>query len=430
MTAFVPAPGAVVADKYRLDQPLGKGAMGAVWRATQLALDRPVAIKLLHVHVAAREEAAVRFSREARVAASLVHPSSVAVLDFGEFEGTLYLVMELVTGTSLRERMQREPPSFVEAISIARHVATALAAAHQIRLVHRDIKPENVILPAGHPAEPAKVVDFGLAFIVDADVPQQMGRMTADGSVAGTPAYMSPEQVRGGSIGPPSDVYSLGCMLYELIAGKPPFTGAVGEILTRHAYAPPIALRQLELAEAPPAAVDELVQAMLSKSPSARPTASRVASALAAYATKDADRAGRSSMPVIERQQRAVPRSAEQTTGELEAEVEQGFAVGVLHPLPEELGLALAAAGIQVTEWPRGEVGREEIVFAEQATVDQLAALVGAGKNVLADIEAADATQLPALIHAGVADAIVRPHDPDALVRRLWRSHRLARQRP
>jgi serine/threonine-protein kinase len=416
--------GSTIASKYRLEEVLGKGATGTVWRAVQLELDRPVALKLLHAPIAANDDAHVRFSREARVAASLDHPSSVAVLDFGEDQGSLYLVMELVTGESLRARLLREPLSLAHAVAIVRQIATALAAAHKIRLVHRDIKPENVILPAGFPPPPAKVVDFGLAFIVDPDDPLRVGRVTLDGSVAGTPAYMSPEQVRGGSIGPASDIYSLGCLLYELIAGKPPFTGPVGEVLTRQAYAPPIPLRQLELEPAPPEAIDTLVQAMLSKSPSSRPTASRVVALLAPYESDDDARIGRTSAPLIERHERAVPRAQAPSADPLGAS-DGGFDLGVTELLSDELALAFATSGIRVHRWPAGEIGPERIVWADGASLQSLAALAAAGKAVVTDVAAGNAATLPALIHAGVADAIVRPHDPDDLVRRLFRVHRL-----
>lgn len=414
------APGHVIAQKYRLEEVLGRGATGTVWRATQLGLQRAVAIKLLHAQIAAREEARIRFAREARVAASLDHPSSVAVLDFGDDDGVLYLVMELVAGESLRERVSRAPIPITEAATIVRQVATALAAAHRIRLVHRDIKPENVILPGDR--LPAKVVDFGLAFIADPDELQQMGRVTTDGSVAGTPAYMSPEQVRGGSLGPPSDVYSLGCVLYELIAGRPPFVGAVGEVITRHAYAPPIALRQLELPEPPRQEIDELVLNMLSKSPSSRPTAARVSALLSPHESPEDRRVGRTSAPAIERSLRAVG-----VVGGVTDATERGeLGVGVIGELSSELELAFAASGIRVVTWPAGEVGAERIVWAAGVSVERAAALAASGKAVVTDVAKGDAAALPRLIRAGVADAVVRPHDSDDVIRRLWRVHRLA----
>jgi eukaryotic-like serine/threonine-protein kinase len=412
----VPEPGDLVAGKYRLDAELGRGATGTVWRAVQTGLERTVAIKLMHAQIANRDDARVRFAREARVAASLQHPSSVAVLDFGEDRDGLFLVMELVEGETLRTRMQRGPLGLRASAAVVRQIATALSAAHRIRLVHRDIKPENVILPGDGSA--AKVVDFGLAFIVDPLDAPLIGRVTHDGSVVGTPAYMSPEQVRGASVAPPADVYALGCVFYELLAARPPFVGNVGEVLTRHAYATAIALRQLDLPERPPAAIDSLVAAMLAKSSASRPSASRVAAALADYEGPSAVRAGRTSVPVLERGARMVEAAPAEAarTGEL--------SVGVIGALGGELELALLAAELRIRRWDDGERDGD-VVWLREATPDRVAALVGEGHVVVAGIPSSDATRLPALIRAGAADAVVEPIDGDDLVRRLWRAQRL-----
>ena len=416
------APGHVIAGKYRLVKILGTGATGTVWRAMQLGLERPVAIKLLHEHIASREDAKARFEREARVAASLAHPSSVAVLDFGDDAGQLYFVMELVEGETLRSRLQKGALPLDQAITIVRQIAQALAAAHRLRLVHRDIKPENVILPEDEPEEPAKVVDFGLAFVVDPVDQPMLGRMTHDGSVVGTPAYMSPEQVRGASMGPPSDVYSLGCVFYELIAGKPPFSGSVGEIFARHAYAPAIPLRQLPLAQPPPVAIDDLIQSMLSKSATSRPSAARIVHLLGAYVRPSADRIGRASLPVIERDGRVLSRPwmEEEPAGQ------GGISVGVLGAVDPELSLALATARITLVPWTASTPGAERVVWLAGGAEERAAELAAAGKIVVASLPRRDAALLPALIRAGVADAIATPIDTDDLARRLWRAERLA----
>ncbi len=415
---------ALIAEKYRLETELGTGATGTVWRAIQIGLERPVAIKVMHPHIAQQADAKVRFVREARVAASLHDPSSVAVLDFGEDQGALYLVMELIDGETLRARMQRGPVPFADAVTIVRQVALALAAAHRIRLVHRDIKPENVILPHGVPAPPAKVVDFGLAFIVDPEDAPMIGRMTIDGSITGTPAYMAPEQVRGASIGPPADIYSLGCVFYELIAARPPFVGSMGEVFTRHAYAPAIPLRQLPLADLPPSAIDDLVQAMLAKSSASRPTANRVASVLSAYESPSADRIGRASLPVIERSARAFASVPVDAT-----DADETLAVGVVGDLDAELELALAASRIEARRWA-DDIGSEPVVWIASASAERIAAITAAGKTVVAGVPDRDATRLPALIRAGVMEAVLLPADPDDLVRRLWRASRLRRTAP
>ncbi|HVV88346.1 MAG TPA: serine/threonine-protein kinase, partial [Kofleriaceae bacterium] len=315
-------PGVVLADKYRLERVLGEGTTGQVWRAVQLDLDRPVALKLMHPMLADREDAQLRFLREARVAASLRHPGAVRILDFGDSSAGLYLAMELLVGQTLRARQAAGPLPRALALDLAAQIAVVLDAAHRINLVHRDIKPENIFLVGGQAGPPAlersarrgtaavaaaepgsgslhdpggvgdagaprvRVVDFGLAFIADAQT--SLGRLTADGVLGGTPAYMSPEQARGRAVGPPSDVYSLGCTLYELVAGRPPFVGSVTEVITRHAYAPAVPLRELELSPPPPVALDELLRTMLSKSPPLRPTAAQVVAALGTIAAGDA----------------------------------------------------------------------------------------------------------------------------------------------
>lgn len=418
------APGLVVADKYRLESVLGSGATGTVWRAIQLGLERPVAIKLMHQHIAALEDAKVRFAREARVAASLDHPSSVAVLDFGEDRGELYLVMELVDGETLRGRLARGPIPLPEAVSIIRQVAMALVAAHRLRLVHRDIKPENVIIPSGLPSPPAKVVDFGLAFIVDPIDAALIGRVTADGTIVGTPSYMAPEQVRGASIGPASDIYSLGCVFYELIAGRPPFMGSMAEVFARHAYAPALPLRQLELAHPPPSVIDELIQSMLAKSSASRPSASKLVQLLAPHEAPADDRIGRASMPVIERSARAIAGSQVAADAAVQ---DQPLAVGVIGAVEVELGLALAMSGIELHAWPERS-GDEEVVLLVRGSADDAQTLASAGKVVVVQIPSRDATCLPPLIRAGAADVIAEPVDPDDLVRRLWRAHRLRRR--
>ena len=191
--------GTVIANKYRCDAELGAGSMGVVYRARQLDLGRDVAIKLLHQGAATRSEARLRFLREAKVATRLVHPAAVQILDFGETEDQPYLVMELLDGESLRDRLERGPLPLPDVLRLCRDVASALAAAHDVRLIHRDIKPENIFLQKVAGADDAtpwrvRVVDFGLAFVADSE-DLSVGRMTQEGVVGGAPAYMSPEQV-------------------------------------------------------------------------------------------------------------------------------------------------------------------------------------------------------------------------------------------
>ncbi|MCA9605560.1 MAG: serine/threonine protein kinase, partial [Myxococcales bacterium] len=182
--------GTVVAGRYRIDAELGRGGMGIVYRAAQLPLERPVAVKVLRKELALDERARMRFEREARVASALAHPAAVTIHDFGEHEGAAFLVMELLEGATLATRIGGAPLPVAEAIELATQLAEVVAAAHAIGLVHRDLKPENVMLVEDR----VRVLDFGLAFL---RAPGPAGRMTREGVVVGTPEYLSPEQARG-----------------------------------------------------------------------------------------------------------------------------------------------------------------------------------------------------------------------------------------
>jgi serine/threonine protein kinase len=403
--------GEVLAGKYRLDAVLGEGAMGVVWRATQLDLDRAVAVKVLHANLATRGDARARFVREAKVAAALDHPGAVRVLDFGEHhqaDGELYLVMELLVGDSLADRLEAGAVTHAVAIDVAAQIASVLDAAHAIHLVHRDIKPGNVFLEEG---DRVIVVDFGLAFIADAQGP--VGRLTDAGILGGTPAYMSPEQARGKTVGPSSDIYSLGCTLYEMIAGRPPFVGAVAEIITRHAHAPAIPLRELELPSPPSAALDALVTAMLGKSPLLRPTAAQVVEQLA---TLGAD--PRPALRTIQRSAR-LPASAAAITTELTLDDASAIALAVVGDVDEELRLALATCAIRVTG---AEDAAAAAIYAPGASLERLGALAAGGRPVIADVEPGDFAALAARVRAGCRDAVTRPVRPSELARKVRRA--------
>jgi streptogramin lyase len=198
---------------YRLDALIARGGMGVVYRATHLGLERPVALKVIARELADREGFRERFLRESRLAASLDHPAVVPVFDSREVDGELIVAMRLVEGGDLRRAIDREGPlAPARAIALLGQVAEALDAAHAAGIVHRDVKPHNVLVEGDR----AFLSDFGLAKALD-----ESG--TGDASVVGTAQYMSPEQWRGGAIGPAADVYSLGCVLYEALTGIVPF---------------------------------------------------------------------------------------------------------------------------------------------------------------------------------------------------------------
>ena len=205
---------AALATQYRLDKELGRGGMATVYLAHDLKHDRPVALKLLHPEVAAAL-GPERFQREIMLAARLQHPHILSVYDSGEAAGELWFTMPFVEGESLRDRLQRERQLPVEdALRIAREAADALDYAHRHGVIHRDVKPENIMLTGNH----ALVADFGIARALDAET-----RLTNTGIAVGTPAYMSPEQASGArDLDPRTDVYSLACVLYEMLTGEPP----------------------------------------------------------------------------------------------------------------------------------------------------------------------------------------------------------------
>jgi hypothetical protein len=217
--------GSTIAGKYRLERLLGKGGMGAVWRATHVALSRAVAVKFVleHAGVAPRPETLERFMREARSAAAVRHRNVVDVLDYGEHEGRPYLVMECLDGESLGERLDRAPPPSVEEIlDWFSGALGGLAAIHDAGLVHRDLKPANVFLARDADGVIVKVLDFGIARQTEGDA----ATLTHSMQTLGTPHYMSPEQVRSAkNVDARSDVYAIGVMLYQALAGRLPFDG-------------------------------------------------------------------------------------------------------------------------------------------------------------------------------------------------------------
>ncbi|HMA39053.1 MAG TPA: protein kinase [Gemmatimonadales bacterium] len=214
---------AALADHYHVERELGHGGMATVYLAQDLKLPRPVALKVLRPELAAAL-GPERFLREVRITARLNHPHILALLDSGEARGLLYYTMPYVDGESLRDRLNREKQlPLDDALQIAREVADALSYAHSHDVVHRDIKPENILLESKH----AVVADFGIARAITA---AGGDRLTETGIAMGTPAYMSPEQAAGSTdLDGRSDLYSLGCVLYEMLAGRPPFVGATLE---------------------------------------------------------------------------------------------------------------------------------------------------------------------------------------------------------
>jgi serine/threonine-protein kinase len=274
--------GSTLAARYTLERELGRGGMAVVYLALDTQLHRQVAVKLLHPELAS-SLGAERFLREIEIVSRLSHPHILAIYDSGASEGRLFFVMPYADGESLRQRLERERQLPIpDALAIIRGVAAALDYAHGEGVIHRDIKPENVLLVRGEDSRPLHplVADFGIARAVHA---AGGDRLTDSGLVLGTPAYMSPEQsAAGGGLDGRSDLYALGCVAYEVLAGEPPFTGSTAQaILARHAVDPVPPLRTVRSTVPEPLA--EAIERALAKVPADRfATAGEFANALVA----------------------------------------------------------------------------------------------------------------------------------------------------
>ncbi len=279
-----PLLGTVFADRYLLQSRLGKGGMAIVYKAADRNLGREVAIKVLRRDVAGDPVAAKRLIREARAAAALHHPNIITVHDVGEFNGTVYVVMEILTGKPLADVLESDGAIGIErALTICEQLCAALSVAHSQGIVHRDIKPENLFLIEHGGGDFVKVLDFSIA-----KLPTEMvtAALTRAGSVFGTPHYMAPEQVEGKSVGPHADLYAVGAVLYELITGDPPFDGpSVIDILLKHVKSPAPTLAAQGIKA--PAGLDLLITRLLAKKAADRPaSASVVRDELAKIATE------------------------------------------------------------------------------------------------------------------------------------------------
>ncbi len=280
---------AALAERYTIERELGRGGMATVYLARDLKHGRLVAIKVLRPEIAAAL-GPERFLREIEVAARLTHPHILPLHDSGAAQGSLYYVMPYIEGESLRDRLEREGQLPLEdALRITREVASALGYAHDHDVVHRDIKPENILLSGGE----AVVADFGIARAITVAAG---GKLTATGIAIGTPGYMSPEQAMGSErVDGRSDLYALACVLYEMLAGEPPFTGPSAESVARQHVAAP-APHVSVMRPAIPPAIEEAIVRALAKTPADRfATAAEFVEALAAPAQRMRDPGRRTS---------------------------------------------------------------------------------------------------------------------------------------
>ncbi len=269
-------PAGTMVGEYRVVAKLSEGGMGEVYAGVHPLIDKKVAIKVIRPSLGLDDVAVDRFVQEARVVNQIGHPNIVDIFAFGELpDSRAYFVMEWLAGETLAERMIRQRPDLDEALRVLDQIADALDAAHEKGVVHRDLKPENVfVVPTRGGHDRVKLVDFGLAKLagVGADLRQEV---TEPGLIMGTPAYMSPEQARGKGVGPPTDIYALGCLAFELFVGQLPFEAdTTADLIEKHLFEEPPS--PCLLWPEVPMALERLLLAMLDKDAERRPTPAEI----------------------------------------------------------------------------------------------------------------------------------------------------------
>ena len=265
--------GQLLDGRYRIESLLGKGGIGVVYQATHIHIDTKFAVKILNPDLVANQSAIERFRREAKAAGRIHHPNAVQVTDFGvTAEKIVYLVMELVNGRSLRDLLcEKGTLDYRYAIGLIQQVCAAVEAAHESGIIHRDLKPDNIMIKEEGQAEVVKVLDFGIAKLKE-QIPSSGARqtLTREGTIIGTPEYMSPEQCRGQKLDSRSDIYSIGVILYEILCGNPPFMAdSPLEVVVKHLSAKTRPL--CEMCPTVPEPIERVVMRALEKDPAQRP---------------------------------------------------------------------------------------------------------------------------------------------------------------
>ena len=452
MTPQDPDPriGVTLGGKYRVEALLGQGGIGRVYRASHASLDAPVAVKFISASGPRADDQRERFRREAHALATLRHPGIVSVLDFGEDGGEPYLVMELVVGAPLSTHVLQDGRAlpFRRIADISRQILRVLEVAHGAHVVHRDLKPDNVMLVAtGDRSDHVKVLDFGLALAVGDEASP---RLTATDTLQGTPMYMAPEQCRGRDVGPPADIYAMGVVLYEMLAGEPPFDAPTPvELMTRHLYVTPSPVVDRGVGRPVPADLEQLAMRALSKAPVDRPTAAEMIDELerflaggAAALTGSQRAAERVRAVAASRSERALQSRPPPGDGGAAPSAEPaltwvcawGFSPDREAQLEGTLGVngillrgASEPAPLPATA-PRGAPFRAVLVCGDGRGVERVQA-VRAGAHGGLPVLVVDAApeQIPLLVRAGASDVALRAVGDDVLGAKLWRLVRRGR---
>ncbi|HKO46896.1 MAG TPA: serine/threonine-protein kinase [Polyangiaceae bacterium] len=320
----------ILGGEYLVLEKIGTGGMGSVYKASQPAMKRMVAIKILHPKLANRKDLTSRFRREARAMSQLTHPNTVKVFVYGELEedGSLYIVMEMLEGKNLNQAVRKDGPIPPErAIPILIQVCGALQEAHELGIVHRDLKPENIFLcKQGGMVDYPKVLDFGLAKVTERQMQPGSIILTQEGMVFGTPEFMSPEQAQGKTLDARSDIYSLAVILYEVLTGKLPFSAkSPMEYIQKHVTEAIIPLSERVPERRFPKELGDVLACALSKKPEQRyQTAAEFAEALRPFGGAAAQAlpsllpdgsAPRSQLPAMEERSNRPVVAAEKSSG-------------------------------------------------------------------------------------------------------------------
>ncbi len=431
-----PLLGRCLADKYTLTGVLGEGAMGVVYRGVHETLGTPIAVKVMRRNVAGDEVYRRRFAREARAASLLAHPNAVRVLDYGDDAGLPYIVMEFVEGQDLDGWLHSlgslPPISLVQLLGD--QILSALSAAHAHGIVHRDLKPENVMLTQLQGGELlAKVSDFGLAHVEDPRDNQPT--LTQRDAVAGTPAYMSPEQCRSLAVGPSTDLYAFGCLLTVLLQGHPPFDGTSPiDVISKQMFAEPPALTRASGGEPVPPLLERLRLDLLAKKAHKRPqsaeeTRARLAQAVSPEANRRLTPDRKGEVPLGARGERMLEGTLPiQPAPDLEPEelsVEQVTLPGGME-VDATLRVGLASQGVRLGGF--SEQGQVPVLLAAPDAASAASWLSGcSGRAVVVHLPSAPTASINALIAAGAREVVAGKVEAGSLARRLRRATRRSR---